>query len=218
MQSRGKRIIGMVAGASLLCLFTTGKAMAADPARDNYMQVKLGAFQPLGDLDDAEFDTGGQFAIGYGRYLTSYLVVEAAVEGIATENDRRGSNAAAGNYTQENILSAGAFLLTLKGEIPVGPVDFFGGVGGGLYSVVLDSDIESSGLGNFSTDDDDTVLGVHLVAGANYDITDRFFVGVEGMYRWTDDIDLSKTVASIPVEYHGNLSGYSVTINGGFRF
>ena len=108
--------------------------------------------------------------------------------------------------------------MTLKGELPVGAASIFGGIGGGVYTVTLDSDIETSRLGDFSTDDDDTVLGAHVVAGANYDITDRFFAGVEGMYRWTDDVDIHETVATIPVEYSGDLSGFSVTFNGGFRF
>jgi hypothetical protein len=112
MQSGGKRIIGMVAGASLLCLLTAGNVMAVDPVRANYTQVKLGVFQPLGDLDDDEFDTGAQIAIAYGRYLTPYLLVEAAVEGFGMENDLHGSNSIAGNFEQDNTLSAGAFLLT----------------------------------------------------------------------------------------------------------
>jgi hypothetical protein len=62
------------------------------------------------------------------------------------------------------------------------------------------------------------VFGVHVVAGANHDIPGRFFIGLEGMYRWTDDFDLSETVAHIPVEYSGDLSGFSVTVNAGFRF
>jgi opacity protein-like surface antigen len=84
--------------------------------------------------------------------------------------------------------------------------------------VALDSDIDTSTHGDFSVDDDDSVFGAHVVAGANYDITDRFFIGLEGMYRWTDDFDISETVALIPVEYNGDLSGFSVTINAGFRF
>jgi opacity protein-like surface antigen len=209
----------MLAAVNMLCFFTVGNAMADDVEKKaNYAQLKLGAFQPTGDLDDAGFDAGGVFAIAYDRYLTPYLVVEAAAEGFASENDFRGSNAAAGNFKQENTLVAGAFLLTLIGEIPVGPVSLFGGFGGGIYSVTLDSDIDSTRLGEFSTDDTDTVFGAHVVAGANYDITSRFFLGVEGKYRWTDDVDMDEIVASVPVEYSGNLSGYSVTFNAGFRF
>jgi opacity protein-like surface antigen len=187
--------------------------------RANYAQVKLGAFQPTGDLDDADFDAGPLASVAYGRYLTRYLSVETSIEGFGTQNDDiRGTNTIAGSYELENTLAASAFLVTLKGEYPVGPVSFFGGIGGGFYVVTLDSDIDTSMIGDFSIDDDDSVFGAHVVAGANYDITDRFYIGLEGMYRWTDDVDLSETVALIPVEYSGDLSGFSVTVNAGFRF
>ena len=218
--NRGRKyVIGALAVVNVLSIFTASNVMADDTAkRANYGQLKLGVFQPAGDLDDAGFDTGGGVAVAYGRYLTPYLVFEAAIDGFATENDFRSANDSAGSYKQDNTLAAGAFLLTLKGEYPIGPVSLFGGIGGGVYSVTLDSDIDSNTLGNFSTDDSDAVLGAHVVAGANYDVTERFFVGVEGMYRWTDDVDLNETVASIPVKYSGDLSGYTVTVNAGFRF
>lgn len=216
--NRGKRyFVGMLAAAGALGILVAGNA-AADMESPNYAQLKLGAFQPTGDLDDADFDTGFQISGSYGRYLTRYLIVEAGIDGFAVDSDVEGSNATAGDYDQDNSLSVAGFIVTLKGEVPVGAASIFGGIGGGLYTATLDSDIESSRLGDFSTDDDDQVLGAHVVAGVNYDITNRFFAGVEGMYRWTDDLDIQETVASIPVEYEGDLSGFSITVNGGFRF
>ena len=214
-----KRVIVMLAAMNVLSIFAAGDVMADDVVeKSNFAQLKLGAFQPTGDLDDADYDAGLQAALSYNRYLTRYLVVEAAVDGFGVENDSRGANASAGSYEREDTLSVGAILVTVKGEIPVGQANLFGGIGGGLYSVTLDSDIESSRLGDFSADDDDQVFGAHVVAGVNYDITERFFLGVEGMYRWTDDVEIIETVASIPVEYNGDLSGFSVSVNGGFRF
>ncbi|KJS03260.1 MAG: hypothetical protein VR65_03390 [Desulfobulbaceae bacterium BRH_c16a] len=218
MKSGRKHVIGILA-VGVLSIFIAGSVLADDGAwRANYGQFKLGGFQPTGDLDDADFDAGVQVSGAYGRYLTRYLVVETAIEGFALENDVRGTSATAGSFEQDNTLATAAFLVTLKGECPVGPVSLFGGIGGGFYLVNLDSDIDTSLLGDFSTDDDDAVFGAHVVAGANYDITDRFFVGLEGMYRWTDDLDLFETVALIPVEYSGDLSGFSITVNGGYRF
>jgi opacity protein-like surface antigen len=144
--------------------------------------------------------------------------VETSIEALGTKNDIHGTSDIAGSYEQENTLATAAFLVTLKGEYPIGPVSLFGGIGGGFYVVRLDSDIDTSMLGDYNTDEDDSIFGAHVVAGANYDITDRFFIGLEGMYRWTDDFDLSETVALIPVEYSGDLSGFSVTVNAGFRF
>jgi opacity protein-like surface antigen len=220
MKSGRKHLLGIVAAVNVLSVIVAGNVMADDGVwRANYAQVKLGAFQPTGDLDDAGFDAGPLASVAYGRYLTRYLSVETSIEGFGTQNDDiRGTNTIAGSYELENTLAASAFLVTLKGEYPVGPVSFFGGIGGGFYVVTLDSDIDTSMLGDFSIDDDDSVFGAHVVAGANYDITDRFYIGLEGMYRWTDDVDLSETVALIPVEYSGDLSGFSVTVNAGFRF
>lgn len=214
-----KRVIGVLAAMNVLSIFAAGDVIADDVVeRANFTQLKLGAFQPTGDLDDAGYDAGPQVAVSYNRYLNRYLVVEAAVDAFGVENDSRGANSSAGSYEKEDTLSAGAILVTVKGEIPVGQANLFGGIGGGLYSVTLDSDIESSRLGDFSADDDDQVIGAHVVAGVNYDITDRFFLGVEGMYRWTDDVEITETVASIPVEYNGDLSGFSLSVNGGIRF
>lgn len=208
---------GVLAAVNVLGLLLTGNVMA-EMEKPNYAQLKIGAFVPTGDLDDADYDTGFQMSGYYGRYLTPNLIVEAGIDGFGVESDVSGSNDSAGDYDQDNTLSVAGFLVTLKGELPAGAARFFGGIGGGLYVVNLDSDIDSSRLGDFSTDDDDDVWGAHVVAGVNYDITDRFFAGVEGMYRWTGDVDIHENVASIPVAYDGDLSGFSVTFNGGFRF
>lgn len=210
-------MVGLLAAVNALGLLIAGNVMA-EMEKPNYAQVKVGAFQPTGDLDDADYDTGVQISGYYGRYLTPYLIVEAGIDGFAVDSDVNGSNDSAGTYDQDNTLSVVGFLFTVKGELPAGPARIFGGIGGGLYTVNLDSDIDSSRLGDFSTDDDDQVLGAHVVAGVNYDITDRFFAGIEGMYRWTDDVDIHENVASIPVAYDGELTGFAITANGGFRF
>lgn len=217
MSGARKQMVGMLAAAGMLSILCAGNALA-EMERPNYAQVKFGMFQPTDDLDDADYDTGFQMGGAYGRYLTRNLIIEAGIDGFSVDDDVDGSNDIAGTYDQDNTLSVAAFLLTLKGEVPVGQAAIFGGVGVGLYTATLDSDIESQRLGNFDTDDDDQVFGMHLVAGVNYDITERFFAGVEGQYRWTDDVEIDESVASIPVEYNGDLSGFAITFNGGFRF
>jgi opacity protein-like surface antigen len=62
------------------------------------------------------------------------------------------------------------------------------------------------------------VFGVHALAGANYDITPRIFAGIEGMYRWTGDIDIQKNTGTVPVEVEGDLNGYVLSVSAGFRF
>jgi len=100
----------------------------------------------------------------------------------------------------------------------VGSVALYDGAGVGGYFVSLYSDIETSLQGDYDKDDDDIAFGAHIVAGGYYDITPRFFVGVEGMYRWTGDIDIQDKGA-VPVQVKGDLNGYTVTaVLAGFRF
>lgn len=214
-----KHLVGLLATVNVMSLFMAGNVMAdEDSKKMNYTQVKVGMFQPSGDMDDANYDNGGAFSVVYGRYLNKYLILEAGLDVFGADQTVTGRNDEAGSYTQDNALVGVAGLITLKGEYSAGPVDLFAGFGGGIYSVALASEIDSSRLGDLDTDDSDGVFGVHVVAGVNYNINERFFVGVEGKYRWTDDVDIRETVASIPVEYRGDLSGYSVTFNAGFRF
>ncbi|BHH82227.1 outer membrane beta-barrel protein [Desulforhopalus sp. 52FAK] len=213
--------MGIVLGISGLTLGFASNCLAGEAeTRQNYMQLKLGALFPTSDLDDGGFDdTGFSGTFAYGRYLSDHLILEGSIDLSGQGNDdEASSNGVAGSYSKDSSLATQAILLTLKGEYPLGPVDLFGGGGVGLYGTYICADIESDALGDFDVDDNDSVFGVHVVAGANYNINDRFFLGLEAMYRWTEDIDISATTASIPFEYNGDLSAVIVTFNAGFRF
>jgi hypothetical protein len=41
----------------------------------------------------------------------------------------------------------------------------------------------------------------------------RIYVG-----RWTQDVDVKKVSGTVPVEYSGNLNGYTITFSSGYRF
>lgn len=62
------------------------------------------------------------------------------------------------------------------------------------------------------------MFGVHITFGANYNLTDYVYVGLEGKYRWTDEVDLHDSFAGYDVAYEGNLNGYSVAATLGMRF
>jgi opacity protein-like surface antigen len=217
---RGKtKLFVLFTAMNVASLCGAGTVMAeAEPPRLNYAQIKLGMYQPTGDVDDADYDSGATFGVVYGRYLNRYLVFEAGFDVFGADRTVRGANDQAGAYTQDNTLVGVGGLLTLKGEYAAGPLALFAGIGGGIYAVTLTSEIESSRLGDFDSDDSDGVFGAHVTAGVTYNINERFFLGLEGRYRWTEDVDIRETVASVPVEYSGDLSGYTITFNGGFRF
>jgi opacity protein-like surface antigen len=195
------------------------QAVAAEEEKPkNYVQGQLGMYQPASDLDDNNFDTGFNGTIGYGRYLTDNLIFETSIDSFVVDRDSEGSTSSAGNYTQDDDLIATGILITLKGEVQIGAFDLFGGGGVGVYGVAIDSDIDTDKLGSFSKSESDGVYGVHAVLGANYNITNHIFVGLEAKYRWTGDVDLKESVASVPVEYKGDLSGYAVLGTFGIRF
>jgi len=193
-------------------------AVATSEAYRNYGQIRLGVNEFTDDMDDAGMDTGVDLGAAYGRYLTPNLVLEAAIDFFASDRDVRGYNGTAGSYDIDDTLGVMAVLATIKGEFPVGQARIFGGGGVGYYVVALNSDIDTAYLGDFEEDESDSVFGAHVVAGVNVDITKRFFAGLQGMYRWTDDIDIDERVATVPIRLEGDLSGYVVNLTAGFRF
>ena len=193
-------------------------AAAASDAYRNYGQLRLGMNEFLGDMDDADLDMGGDIGAAYGRYLTPYLVLEAAVDFFGSDRDVRGSTSTAGSYKREESIGVMGLLATIKGDFPVGPLRIFGGGGVGFYMLFLNAEIGTTYLGDLDTDEYDSVFGVHAVAGVTYDITQRFFAGLQALYRWTDDIDIDETVGTVPVRLEGDLNGYTVNLTAGFRF
>ncbi|WP_076750330.1 outer membrane beta-barrel protein [Desulfatitalea tepidiphila] len=211
----------MVLATLTLCGLSVGfpaGASATSEAFRNYGQIRLGVNEFTDDMDDAGMDTGVDLGAAYGRYLTPNLVLEAAIDFFASDRDVRGYNGTAGSYDIDDTLGVMAVLATIKGEFPVGRARIFGGGGVGYYVVALNSDIDTAYLGDFDEDESDSVFGAHVVAGVNVDITKRFFAGLQGMYRWTDDIDIDERVATVPIRLEGDLSGYVVNLTAGFRF
>lgn len=214
-----KVVFSLLAAANMIGVITGDAALAAETAkRNNYIQGQAGMFLPAADLDDADFDNGFNGSFSYGRYLTEYLKVEGTLDLSAMDRDSSGVNSTTGNYSRDDQLSASGILVALKGEYPAGPFDLFGGVGIGMYGIQLNSEVDSQRFGSFDKDDSDTVFGAQLSLGTNYNINERFYIGVEGKYRWTEDADISMTTAAVPIAYSGDLSGYSVAFTAGWRF
>jgi opacity protein-like surface antigen len=222
LKGGGMKAIGKKALIVLLTAMTFGAlpgtpGLAAAKDFKNYGMAGIGLNRPTGGLDDAGYDTGLTTWITYGHVLGENLVVEGTADFFFTDQDSSGTTAVAGYYTREDTLGVSALMVTLKGRFPVGPVVLFAGAGVGGYYVSLDSEIETSALGDFDVDDDDSVWGVHVVCGASWDLTRRIFLGGQWLYRWTDDINIDKRVGTVPVQLNGDIDGYAVTFLGGFR-
>jgi opacity protein-like surface antigen len=213
-----KSVWGAFVVAIVFTAAVTSSAWADSTAFKNYGRLTIGMNQPDGDLDDAGYDANVNIAGTYGRYLAKNLVVEGSLGTFFADQDFSGNTSLTGNYTRDDIISASPILGTIKGEMPMGPLTLFAGAGVGLYFVTLDSEIDTTRLGDLDANDSDTVFGAHLVAGGNFNITPRVFIGLEGLYRWTSEFDMKDRVGTIPVEVEGNLDGYSISLLGGFRF
>lgn len=198
--------------------FQGGAWAESDNTYRNYGRIHLGMNDFTDDMDDADFGAGFSAGARYGRYLNRYLILEAGIDFFGADRDSDGFSVATGNYERDDVLAVMGALATLKGEFPVGPVRIFGGGGVGYYFVSLSSEMDTQTMGDFDTDDGDSVFGAHLVVGADYDITQRFFVGLQGLYRWTDDVDIHETEGPLIIDLDGDLIGYTITLSAGFRF
>jgi hypothetical protein len=213
-----KRIVLTVILLVTLAAVAGGSGWADDSQFRNYVSGNLGFYQPSNDLDQFGFDTGINLSAAYGRYIAKYLIFEAGLGFFYTDRDFQGFAPTIGNYTREDSIGVSPITVSLKGVFTAGNAEFYGGGGVGGYFMVFNSDITSSYLGTFSVDDDDVVLGAHVLAGVNFNITKQFFIGVDGRYLWTDTVSIFTRVADIPIEYNGNLNGFTVNIAFGFRF
>lgn len=218
MNAIGRKVPTVLLVLMVLGIFVGTPAVVDAMDFGNYVMAGIGLNRPTGGLDDAGYDTGVATWITYGRVLGKYLAVEGTVDFFSTDQDISGTTPMAGNYTREDTIGVSALMVTLKGRFPAGPVMLFAGAGVGGYYVSLDSEVETSALGDYDVDDDDSVWGVHVVLGTTWDLTPRIFLGGQGLYRWTDYVDLDKRVGTVPFQLDWDLDGYAVTFLGGFRF
>jgi opacity protein-like surface antigen len=195
-----------------------GIALADDKDHLNYVRLSSGFYQPAGDLDDAGYDSGVDLSFLFGRYFGKHLVFEGGFGFFYTEKDIVESTPSAGFYIEEDTVGILSVTATAKGVYPIGRLELFGGAGIGGYFVSFDADVTASNLGNVSTDDEDAVFGFHVTGGVLFNITERFLLGGEIKYLWTDDVEIVKQVSDIPIRLQGDLNGYSVNVTFGFRF
>lgn len=187
-----------------MILFSSTLAMGQNPP--NYVVVKGGVFIPGGDLEDDDYDTGLNGEVAYGRYFHPNFALEGGLGYHETET------------SEDNLdvnLSIIPVTVTAKGVYNTNRIEVFGGAGVGVYAAVVDLDRKDVTTGIKASDDDaDAVFGLHVLAGANFNVSGKIFIGVEGRYTWTGDAEFHLFGDG----YESNLNGYSVTGNVGFRF
>jgi opacity protein-like surface antigen len=194
-----KVLMAVVFAAMAICSLAPVSASAAGSGF--YGVGKIGAtFQ-----EDSNADTGfsGDVGLGYDFLSGSGLF------GIEATIGYQGVSITSGGFKFDQDIVP--FALTVKG----------GGViaektriyaGAGLDLVYVSIDVKGPGIDGSGSD---TVFGYHLLGGITYDITNQFFLGLEGKYLWASDVDATISGGG---RVMGNVNNFSVMALVGFRF
>lgn len=168
---------------------------AAGIERNNYLSIRSGIYTFTDGLRDATFATGFDGEVAYGHYLHPNLILE-----IATGYFHDGVNKSYGNNIKGEPV-----LLTAKAVYPFHLVELYAGGGPGVYFTKFDGRVNG-----IVAHKSDTVFGGQIVAGLQYALSSRFFLGVEGKYISTEKADF--------VVFKPRFDGYTVTGSFGVRF
>jgi opacity protein-like surface antigen len=168
---------------------------ASGEDKKNYVALKPGLYTFDDRLRDADFRTGFLGELVYGYYLLPNFVLEGG-----TGYFHDGVNKSYGN----SIKGIPVFL-TAKAVYLLKKTEFLAGGGIGVYFTKLHAKVNG-----VLADERDTVFGVHLSLGANYNISPAVFIGLEGKYLFTEKADFSVL--------ESRLNGHTITVNFGFRF
>lgn len=167
---------------------------------DYYVFIQPGVYLPQYDnyfLADDQFDTGPNVEVVFGKYHNANIAGELGIGYFQTEGELASSR----TQMKEQVFD---IFYTLKGLLPMGPVEIYGGGGFGAY-------ISKASI--YPEHEVNTNLGLHVLAGGRFNINDKLFVGVEGKYLWSS---ASFTNGSITDD--AQLDGVFVGAHVGVRF
>ena len=193
--------------AAIFILSVPTASFAEHKKGEGYIAFKGGIYSPTSeDLRDAGFKTDLNVEAVVGMYANKNLALEFGAGYFQTDSSVSG----AGGSHEKAEISVVPVIATIKAVLPIDYVELYGGGGIGLYVVDFESNTFDPVAGSFSGDDNDTIIGGHVLAGANIDITRKVFLGVEGKYLFTTEAKLLSSKI--------NLHGYTVTGVLGIRF
>ncbi|WP_020675045.1 outer membrane beta-barrel protein [Geopsychrobacter electrodiphilus] len=169
--------------AVALVSFSSAAFAASDG--DNYMALKAGVYSPSESHDLNNFNNGethhldsktgfaGEVVIGH--YFLPILAVELGIGYF----ESKGSPAAGSG---ESKLKVVPIVATGKVFLPIGAFEPYGLFGIGAYI----SDLELNGNLNDFNGSTETTYGLHAGAGFNINLSNNYFVGLEGKYVWAE--------------------------------
>jgi opacity protein-like surface antigen len=204
-----------------LCAVAHAEGPKATKMPENYFVFKPGAFFPTGDIKDLK--TGFNGEIAYGRRFHPNAALEIASGYIGPGNNTKtgtvtGSYGTVYGYSTKSELYAIPITLAIKGIACVDNFEIFAVLGGGGYYVNAKETYTVNGLGRVSASDSTWVLGGFLGAGATYNITPEWFIGLEGKYLWTDKAKLRDTIGTVTLTGDVRVEGVQGLALIGFRF
>ncbi len=203
----------IVALAAMLCLVSV-PALAAQPA--NYIAVKAGGYSPE-DTDMSEFSSGFNGELAFGHYFNPNIVGEIGVGYFETDANISGFDPVLGAFSESDEITVYPVTITVKGVAPLPGGELYIGAGLGAYFAEARSDLFIAALGHESQSASDTAFGGHVVAGGNFNITPKIFLGAEVKYLWARP-SFSATFFGVPLTLDAPLDGLVATANFGFRF
>jgi opacity protein-like surface antigen len=183
----------------------------------NYVTVKAGIYNPTDDLDD--LDRGTNVEVSFGHYFNPNFVLEGGIGKFETDETFSGFDPfVLGSFSEKDEVSVIPLTVNAKRIVPFHGGEGYLGIGIGFYIVDFDADLSSSTLGSASVSLSDTIIGINFLAGLNFNISDKWFLGVEGKYIITQDGKDSDVIFGVPIELEGNINGYTLTGVLGVRF
>ena len=195
----------LLAGLFILVIGVT-PILGADANPNNYVVGKIGFYTPTSS-DLSGYDTGFNTEVAFGHYFTPNFALEGAIGYYQTKGDvivvDQGFL-----YPADEKIEIMPVTLSLRVSIPITRLELYGIGGIGAYYIYDRIELKYDRYHDYISDDK-TALGFHLGGGLNFNISRRFFVGVEVKYVW-----LNATLYGQDV----NLGGVRGTGNFGFRF
>ncbi len=165
--------------------------------------MKPGIYAPL-ESRLSDFDPGFAGTLAFGEYTSENFSWGIEFSNLNTDFD---------NGSQKNEISANSAKLILTWIKPFGRKrnrkwEIYLNIGGGIYFV----DLEGAGS-VVSGKESDEVYGVEVGLGGNFNLSKRFYLGLEGKYIYTTDVEVFQ-----PVVDKFSLQGYEILGSIGVRF
>jgi len=187
--------------AVLAVMFLRTEVFADDPGRW-YVAVKAGSYHPDTSNDGIvkKLDAGFIGEIGAGYLVTRNLAVEAGFMTCKAEQTLPAADVAESTIRG---VSAAAFLLTLRGVLPLANDRVEISAGAGIGSYQLDVEIKDPPPPPVNRTESRSETGYHFTVGADYNVTRRIALGLE--YKWfsvkPESTELGGDALSLGVRY-----------------